>query len=166
MQVCHNRFWHAGTASIWENTFAQMALLKNAGDAIVSIFEGKHPKRSILRKKLKDALSIGRQGIAKLDLAQRWSLAFTFFKMIKHSNIYDFSHTDKRKQIDGLAALVQTRLVSKWMIRRSACFAEGGQTASRHSIGTAWDISCSNNRLTEKQSQWPRNEAALKKLTL
>lgn len=48
-----------------------MALLKNAGDAIVSIFEGKHPKRSILRKKLKDALSIGRQGIAKLDLAQR-----------------------------------------------------------------------------------------------
>ena len=49
-------------------------------------------------------------------------------------------YTDMRKQIDGLAALVQTQFGRKWMRRRYICFAEGGQIGSRRCIGMERDM--------------------------
>ena len=49
-------------------------------------------------------------------------------------------YTDMRKQIDGLAALVQPSSARKWTRRRSICSAEGGGIGSRRCIGTVRDI--------------------------
>ena len=61
-------------------------------------------------------------------------------------------YTDMRKQIDGLAALVQTQ------------FGQEMDETSLYWDGTGYILLY--KRLTEKRFQWPRSEKDLKKLTL
>ena len=66
-------------------------------------------------------------------------------------------YTDMRKQIDGLAALVQTQFGQK--MDETSLYLFCGRRD-----GTGYILLY--KRLTEKRFQWPRSERNLKKLTL
>ena len=74
-------------------------------------------------------------------------------------------YTDMRKQIDGLAALVQTQFGQE--MDETSLYLFCGRRADRIKAlywdGTGYILLY--KRLTEKRFQWPRNEAELKKLT-
>ena len=74
-------------------------------------------------------------------------------------------YTDMRKQIDGLAALVQTQFGQE--MEETSLYLFCGRRADRIKAlywdGTGYILLY--KRLTEKRFQWPRNEAELKKLT-
>ena len=74
-------------------------------------------------------------------------------------------YTDMRKQIDGLAALVQTQFGHE--MDETSLYLFCGRRADRIKAlywdGTGYILLY--KRLTEKRFQWPRNEAELKKLT-
>ena len=75
-------------------------------------------------------------------------------------------YTDMRKQIDGLAELVQTQFGQE--MEETSLYLFCGRRADRIKAlywdGTGYILLY--KRLTEKRFQWPRNEAELKKLTL
>ena len=75
-------------------------------------------------------------------------------------------YTDMRKQIDGLAALVQTQFGQK--MDETSLYLFCGRRADRIKAlywdGTGYILLY--KRLTEKRFQWPRSERNLKKLTL
>lgn len=75
-------------------------------------------------------------------------------------------YTDMRKQIDGLAALVQTQFGQE--MDETSLYLFCGRRADRIKAlywdGTGYILLY--KRLTEKRFQWPRNEKDLKKLTL
>ena len=75
-------------------------------------------------------------------------------------------YTDMRKQIDGLAALVQMQFSME--MDEASIFLFCGRRADRIKAlywdGTGYILLY--KRLTEKRFQWPRNEAELRKLTL
>ena len=74
-------------------------------------------------------------------------------------------YTDMRKQIDGLAALVQTQFGQE--MDETSLYLFCGRRADRIKAlywdGTGYILLY--KRLTEKRFQWPRNEKELKKLT-
>ena len=74
-------------------------------------------------------------------------------------------YTGMRKQIDGLAALVQTQFGRE--MDEASLYLFFGRRADRIKAlywdGTGYILLY--KRLTEKRFQWPRNEAELKKLT-
>ena len=74
-------------------------------------------------------------------------------------------YTDMRKQIDGLAALVQTQFGQE--MDETSLYLFCGRRADRIKAlywdGTGYILLY--KRLTEKRFQWPRSEAELKKLT-
>ena len=74
-------------------------------------------------------------------------------------------YTDMRKQIDGLAALVQTQFGQE--MDETSLYLFCGRRADRIKAlywdGTGYILLY--KRLTEKRFQWPRNESELKKLT-
>ena len=74
-------------------------------------------------------------------------------------------YTDMRKQIDGLAALVQTQFGQE--MDETPLYLFCGRRADRIKAlywdGTGYILLY--KRLTEKRFQWPRNESELKKLT-
>ena len=74
-------------------------------------------------------------------------------------------YTDMRKQIDGLAALVQTQFGQE--MDETSLYLFCGRRADRIKAlywdGTGYILLY--KRLTEQRFQWPRNEAELKKLT-
>ena len=76
------------------------------------------------------------------------------------------SYTDMRKQIDGLAAVVQLQFGKE--LDEESIFLFCGRSADRIKAlywdGTGYVLLY--KRLTEKRFQWPRSEAELKKLTL
>ena len=75
-------------------------------------------------------------------------------------------YTDMRKQIDGLAALVQTQFGQE--MDETSLYLFCGRRADRIKAlywdGTGYILLY--KRLTEKRFQWPRNESELKRLTL
>ena len=75
-------------------------------------------------------------------------------------------YTDMRKQIDGLAALVQTQFGQE--MDETSLYLFCGRRADRIKAlywdGTGYILLY--KRLTEKRFQWPRSEKDLKKLTL
>ena len=75
-------------------------------------------------------------------------------------------YTDMRKQIDGLAALVQTQFGQE--MDETSLYLFCGRRADRIKAlywdGTGYILLY--KRLTEKRFQWPRSERDLKKLTL
>ena len=74
-------------------------------------------------------------------------------------------YTDMHKQIDGLAALVQTQF-GREMEETSLdlfCGRRADRIKALYWDGTGYILLY--KRLTEKRFQWPRNEAELKKLT-
>ena len=75
-------------------------------------------------------------------------------------------YTDMRKQIDGLAALVQTQFGQE--MDETSLYLFCGRRADRIKAlywdGTGYILLY--KRLTEKRFQWPRNESEMKKLTL
>ena len=75
-------------------------------------------------------------------------------------------YTDMRKQIDGLAALVQTQFGQE--MDETSLYLFCGRRADRikalYWAGTGYILLY--KRLTEKRFQWPRSEKDLKKLTL
>ena len=75
-------------------------------------------------------------------------------------------YTDMRKQIDGLAALVQTQFGQE--MDETSLYLFCGRRADRIKAlywdGTGYILLY--KRLTEKRFQWPRSEAELRKLTL
>ena len=75
-------------------------------------------------------------------------------------------YTDMRKQIDGLAALVQTQFGQE--MDETSLYLFCGRRADRIKAlywdGTGYILLY--KRLTEKRFQWPRSERNLKKLTL
>ena len=75
-------------------------------------------------------------------------------------------HTDMRKQIDGLAALVQTQFGQE--MDETSLYLFCGRRADRIKAlywdGTGYILLY--KRLTEKRFQWPRSERELKKLIL
>ena len=74
-------------------------------------------------------------------------------------------YTDMRKQIDGLATLVQTQFGQE--MDETSLYLFCGRRADRIKAlywdGTGYILLY--KRLTEKRFQWPRNEKELKKLT-
>ena len=75
-------------------------------------------------------------------------------------------YTDMRKQIDGLAALMQTQFGQE--MDETSLYLFCGRRADRIKAlywdGTGYILLY--KRLTEKRFQWPRSEKDLKKLTL
>lgn len=75
-------------------------------------------------------------------------------------------YTDMRKQIDGLAALVQNQFGQE--MDETSLYLFCGRRADRIKAlywdGTGYILLY--KRLTEKRFQWPRNESEMKKLTL
>ena len=75
-------------------------------------------------------------------------------------------YTDMRKQIDGLATLVQTQFGQE--MDETSLYLFCGRRADRIKAlywdGTGYILLY--KRLTEKRFQWPRNESEMKKLTL
>ena len=76
-----------------------------------------------------------------------------------------YGYTDMRKQIDGLAALVQTQFGQE--MEETSLYLFCGRRADRIKAlywdGTGYILLY--KRLMEKRFQWPRNEKELKKLT-
>ena len=75
-------------------------------------------------------------------------------------------YTDMRKQIDGLAVLVQTQFGQEMdeMSLYLFCERRADRIKALYWDGTGYILLY--KRLTEKRFQWPRNEAELKKLTV
>ena len=86
------------------------------------------------------------------------------FSRVQHYYIA-CGYTDMRKQIDGLAALVQTEFGQE--MDETSLYLFCGRRADRIKAlywdGTGYILLY--KRLTEKRFQWPRNESELKKLT-
>ena len=89
--------------------------------------------------------------------------------MIDFSRVKNYfiacGYTDMRKQIDGLAALVQLQFGKE--MDETSLFLFCGRKADRMKAlywdGTGYILLY--KRLNEKRFQWPRSEADLKKLT-
>ena len=90
--------------------------------------------------------------------------------MIDSSRVQNYyiacGYTDMRKQIDGLASLVQTQFGQE--MDETSLYLFCGRRADRIKAlywdGTGYILLY--KRLTEKRFQWPRNESEMKKLTL